>query len=125
MNRQNFFCPICGKKWNSCQEFYVHVRLRHQNEPNFNLTCNIQGCGRQYKKFRSYQQHVYRYHKHVTATKQEYDQGESIDFSNANDMEIDSDESQSSDNDDVQISNEDRSPKTANTFQRQLETLKL
>ena len=39
-----------------------HLRLVHANDPNFSVSCGIEGCYRTFKSFSSFYQHIYRKH---------------------------------------------------------------
>ena len=56
-------CPLCCE-CNFCalSEFLQHVRLSHDDKPNFHLQCNLQGCSRTYAILESYRNHIYNYH---------------------------------------------------------------
>ncbi|CAF3881149.1 unnamed protein product [Rotaria sordida] len=42
---------------------FQHITLYHQNEPNFNITCNLHNrCGVLYQTYSAYKAHVYRQH---------------------------------------------------------------
>ena len=56
-------CPLCDFNSRTLPEWFSHLRLVHSSEPNFLVTCGIDGCMKTYSKFASLNSHVYRYHK--------------------------------------------------------------
>lgn len=55
-----FNCPLCSKQTFSLIKQIRHIGLYHQNEPKFEFTCGLNGCG---KTFSSYRSHIYRKHR--------------------------------------------------------------
>ena len=46
-----------------------HIGLVHANEPNFNVSCGIQGCPRTYKNYYSFRKHLQRRHQDCLVSK--------------------------------------------------------
>jgi len=61
-NDANFICPLCP--YNSCgvKDVLSHIRAYHSNEPNFCVTCGLDGCSTTLKTFSGLYSHVYRQH---------------------------------------------------------------
>jgi hypothetical protein len=61
----SFSCSFCltNRRFGSFAKIFQHITLYHQNEPNFNITCDLHNtCGVLYKTYSAYKAHVYRQH---------------------------------------------------------------
>ncbi|CAF1491181.1 unnamed protein product [Rotaria sordida] len=61
----SFSCSLCltNRRFGSFAKMFQHITLYHQNEPNFNITCDLYNtCGVLYKTYSAYKAHVYRQH---------------------------------------------------------------
>ncbi|CAF1447865.1 unnamed protein product [Adineta steineri] len=61
----SFCCSLCptNRRFDSFAKMFQHITLYHQNEPNFNITCDLNNaCGVLYKTYSAYKAHVYRQH---------------------------------------------------------------
>ena len=60
----NYHCPLCQILLPSIKLWVSHIRLVHGPDPNFTLTCPLEGCsGSTYHKFQSFNSHIYRDHR--------------------------------------------------------------
>ena len=60
-----FICPFCYTTLDiaTFSKFFRHITIYHQNEPRFQLTCNLnKNCGIVYRTYSGYKSHVYRCH---------------------------------------------------------------
>lgn len=56
-------CPCCGRFARTLCDLLRHVRLLHFGTPGFtNLTCNIDGCKKRFRKYTVFRNHIYDYH---------------------------------------------------------------
>ena len=56
---RGYICPLCGEfEALILSKYLAHVRLIHSDKPGFGISC----CGRTFKKFTSYRNHIYNYH---------------------------------------------------------------
>ncbi|CAF1512982.1 unnamed protein product [Adineta ricciae] len=61
----SFICPSCvtTRNFDNLAKIFRHVTVYHQNDPNFNLTCDLhRTCGVLYKTYSAYKAHIYRQH---------------------------------------------------------------
>lgn len=56
-------CPLCVLQAPTIQFVLQHMRSVHSSDPNFLVTCGLNGCPRTFRKFSSFYQHIYRNHK--------------------------------------------------------------
>jgi len=63
MEPVNFKCNICFFGAKSFEVFRNHYVRTHQNDPNFNVACQIESCGYTTKKWNNFKVHVSRRHK--------------------------------------------------------------
>ena len=57
------YCSMCPYFAPSTNDLIGHLRKRHQNNVNFNVHCNFQGCGASFRKWNTFLQHLRRQHK--------------------------------------------------------------
>ena len=63
-------CPVCFEySFKSISSYLSHIRLIHADSPNFRVNCGLQNCSRTFKNFRTYQNHIYNFHKDVLKDK--------------------------------------------------------
>ena len=56
-------CFLCSYfAGNSFSDVVRHIGSVHSHDPDFNITCGLDGCRKNYKKFGSYKVHLYRHH---------------------------------------------------------------
>ncbi|CAF4049042.1 unnamed protein product, partial [Rotaria sordida] len=59
----SFICPLCltNQDFVSLAKMFPHVTLYHQNESDFEITCDLHGtCGALYRTYAAYKSHIYR-----------------------------------------------------------------
>ena len=56
-------CNMCNAVLDNFGLVISHFRRVHREDPNFFVTCGINGCRRTYKKFYGYRSHVHRVHR--------------------------------------------------------------
>ena len=56
-------CPLCVFQAPTIQLVLQHMRSVHSSDPNFLVTCGLNGCPRTFRNFSSFYQHIYRNHK--------------------------------------------------------------
>ena len=55
---ENYTCVICNHFCaTSMTGVLKHIGLVHAHEPNFHVSCGIQGCPRTYKNYYSFRKH--------------------------------------------------------------------
>lgn len=59
----DLLCPLCPSERTRRLNFNVskylkHVRLFHAHQPNFHISCQINGCQRSYRNFSTFKNHV-------------------------------------------------------------------
>ena len=61
----SFKCPFswCIFKATSMPSVLSHLRLVHANDPNFSVSCGIEGCCKTSNIFLALYQHIYKKHK--------------------------------------------------------------
>ncbi len=58
-------CPLCGEQSEpTMTKLLHHIRLFHAEEPNFRITCSLQGCQKQFKNYYTFRNHLYAFHSH-------------------------------------------------------------
>ena len=58
-------CPLCGEQSEpTMTKLLHHIRLFHAEEPNFSITCSLQGCQKQFKNYYTFRNHLYAFHSH-------------------------------------------------------------
>lgn len=61
-----FSCTICNSFSSSTlKKVLRHIGSVHSFEPNFQITCGVDGCARTYTNFKSFQKHLSRRHETV------------------------------------------------------------
>lgn len=59
-------CFLCGRfAGNTFADVVRHIGYVHACQPNFLVTCGLQGCKRQYKSYMAYRFHLYQAHGDV------------------------------------------------------------
>ena len=61
----SFTCSLClaSRNFASLAQMFRHITMYHQNEANFNITCNLDSkCGVLYRTYSAYKAHIYRKH---------------------------------------------------------------
>ncbi|CAF1425408.1 unnamed protein product [Adineta steineri] len=69
-----FICPLCStnREFSTFLKLFRHITVFHQNEPIFEITCNLDvSCGVLYRTYSAYKSHVYRHHAHHLHSTQE------------------------------------------------------
>ena len=61
--KEVYVCSLCNARSPSISLWMSHVRLVHQSDSDFSLSCPIQGCDAVYSKVNSVCSHIYRRHK--------------------------------------------------------------
>ena len=57
----NIVCPLCPsvmQKLSNIKDYLKHIQLFHSHQPNFFITCGIDGCMRTFKSMGSFRNHV-------------------------------------------------------------------
>ena len=55
-------CPLCSYNATTIQNILSHMRAYHANEPNFCVTCGLDGCATSSCSFAGLYSHIYRHH---------------------------------------------------------------
>lgn len=55
-------CPMCSYSATTLQNVLSHMRAYHANEPNFCVTCGLDGCATSSSSFAGLYSHIYRNH---------------------------------------------------------------
>ena len=56
-------CPLCASPpFRTLSKLLRHIRIIHADTASFNIQCNLQGCSRTFKNFKTYQTHIHTYH---------------------------------------------------------------
>ncbi len=66
-------CPLCSFEAPSVQVILSHLRLVHSNDPQFLVSCGLNGCATTSKSFSSLYSHIYRHHNEVIFKRKESD----------------------------------------------------
>ena len=67
---ENYTCVICNHFCaTSMTRVFKHIGLVHSHEPNFHLSCGIQGCPRTYQNYYSFRKHSQRRHQDCLVSK--------------------------------------------------------
>ena len=53
--------------------YVSHLRLVHQQDPNFHVLCAATGCNKTFRTFPAFNTHVYRLHRDLLGLKPKYD----------------------------------------------------
>ena len=62
----DFTCSCCNSfKSLTLRTSLNHYFIVHRNEPNFQLTCNVDGCPATFKKYNSFYKHVHKQHRAI------------------------------------------------------------
>ena len=57
-------CFLCSSfAGSSFSDVFRHIQAVHAHDPDFHITCGLDGCVRRYDKFGSYKVHLYREHR--------------------------------------------------------------
>ncbi|XP_065902216.1 uncharacterized protein [Dysidea avara] len=62
-NGTNFKCPLCSFNHFTVKDILSHIRAYHSNEPNFCVTCGLDGCSTTSRTFSGLYSHIYRHHR--------------------------------------------------------------
>ena len=57
-------CYLCSSFADAFTDVVRHIGNVHSHDPDFQVTCELDGCRRQYSKFGSYKVHLYHHHNH-------------------------------------------------------------
>lgn len=61
-----FNCPLCPDfRATKFQLLLPHIRLVHSTRPGFSVTCNIEGCSRNFTNMKTYTNHLYGDHRNL------------------------------------------------------------
>ncbi len=66
-------CPLCGSFCPSMKMCVSHLRLVHQADPNFFITCTVRGCTKTFRSFPAFNTHMYRLHRSLLGLKPKYE----------------------------------------------------
>lgn len=55
-------CPLCSFKTLSVPDILSHLRGVHSHDPNFVITCGLNGCATTSRSFSALYSHIYRKH---------------------------------------------------------------
>ena len=55
-------CPMCASNFSNLTMLLKHIWLTHTNTNDFQQQCNLQGCKRTFRNFKTYCNHVYMWH---------------------------------------------------------------
>ena len=56
-------CPLCpGTSFSTVQTLLKHIRITHSDRADFLIQCNLQGCKRTFRNFKSYENHIHTFH---------------------------------------------------------------
>ena len=55
-------CPLCSHAATTIQGVLSHIRAFHANDPNFCVTCGLDGCATSSRSFSGFYSHIYRHH---------------------------------------------------------------
>lgn len=59
----NLVCPLCASPlFSTLTKLLRHIHIIHADDTSLSIQCNLQGCSRTFKKFKTYQTHIYTYH---------------------------------------------------------------
>ena len=70
-------CPLCGNLCPSAKMYISHLRLVHQEDPSFLVTCIFSGCSKTFRTFPAFNTHMYRLHRGLLGLKPKYGIGAS------------------------------------------------
>ena len=56
------FCSHCSSQLMTVSGLLRHIRLNHASDPSIRFSCNLQGCKRTFRAFKTYRNHIYAYH---------------------------------------------------------------
>ena len=59
-------CPLCSYNATTIHNILSHMRAYHANEPNFCVTCGLDGCATSSRSFAGLYSHIYRHHSEYT-----------------------------------------------------------
>ena len=65
-------CPLCYSLSPTLKLHIRHLRLVHQADPNFKLTCAIKDCTKTFFTFPAFNRHVYRSHRRCLGLNSKY-----------------------------------------------------
>ena len=73
-------CPLCSALSPTLKLYISHLRLVHQADPNFKISCCIQDCtrSRTFCTFSAFNSHIYRCHRNCLGLSAKYDFQEDI-----------------------------------------------
>lgn len=71
-------CLLCGTFSPGMKMYVSHLRLVHQQDPNFFISCPVTGCNKTFRAFPAFNTHVYRLHRNLLGLKPKYDINEDI-----------------------------------------------
>jgi hypothetical protein len=55
-------CPFCPVRKFTIQKYLQHLQLSHQHQPNFTVTCGLDGCNAKFLLVDSWRKHISRKH---------------------------------------------------------------
>lgn len=64
-------CPLCTFEAPSVKNVLSHLRAVHSSDPNFAVTCGLNGCGTTSRSFSALYSHVYRHHSDIIEKRKE------------------------------------------------------
>ena len=90
-----FKCPFCNVIKFKLTKYLTHLQLLHNQQPDFSVVCNIEGCNRKYKTVPSFRNRIYRKHRealHPASCSQEKALSEQIEEEDIFDINDNNDE---------------------------------
>ena len=74
-------CPLCHILSPTLKLYISHLRLVHQSDPGFKITCGIDSCKKKFTTFPAFNSHVYRCHRPAIGLKARFTDQEGDDTS--------------------------------------------
>ena len=68
----DYKCPMCPRTATTMNEGLSHIRAFHANDPNFCVTCGLDGCATSSRSFSGFYSHIYRHHSDYISKRGRY-----------------------------------------------------
>lgn len=65
-------CPLCSHTATTMTGILSHMRAFHANDPNFCVTCGLNGCATSSRSFSGFYSHIYRHHSDYISKRGRY-----------------------------------------------------